>query len=214
MTDKVIRVLVVDDNEMMRAGLCEAIGLDPGLDVVGTAGDATEALDLYRKLQPDVVTMDYQMPGENGLKCTERLLQEDPEAKVILISIFDSEEDIWNAVQAGVKGYLTKKAGEVDVLVEAIQQVANGQTFFTGVIAKKLERRSDAPSLTERELEVLKLLANGSSNKEAAVALDISEATVKFHIIHIREKLGAADRTDAVVKGFRRGILRVNDEPI
>ncbi|MFG0239546.1 MAG: DNA-binding response regulator, partial [Gimesia chilikensis] len=131
-----------------------------------------------------------------------------------LISVFDAEEDIWNAVQAGVKGYLTKKAGNADVLIDAIREVFAGEEFFPAVIAKKLLRRREAKSLSEREVEVLKLLADGLSNSEIAERLDIAMGTVKFHIIHIREKLDATDRTDAVAKGFRRGILRVDDEAI
>lgn len=171
-------------------------------------------MEIYRQLNPDVVTMDYQMPGENEVVCTKRLLAEDPDAKVILISIFDSEENIWNAVQAGVKGYLTKRAGDVKVLVDAIREVASGGEYFPAVIAKKLDRRSESKSLIEREMQALKLLADGRGSKEICDDLDISMPTLKFHIKHIREKLDAVDRTDAVVKAFRRGVLRVDDEPI
>ena len=214
MEDKVIRVLVVDDNDMMRAGLREAITQVPDIEVVGTAADAEEAVELFCELKPDVVTMDYQMPGENGLRCTERILDLDELANVILISIFDSEEDIWNAYRVGVRGYLTKKAGDVDILVDAVREVAKGGFYFPGGIMEKLERRRMASDLTDRESQILKLLANGKSNKEIAAHVGIAEATVKFHIIHIREKLNAADRTEAVVKGFRRGILRVEDESL
>lgn len=127
---------MVDDNEMMRRGLCEAINLADGMEAVGAAESAMEALQLFRELKPDVVTMDYQMPGENGLKCTERILAEDPEAKVVLISVFDLEEDVWNAVQCGVVGYLTKKAGNAEILIDAIREVAAGEEFFPAVIAK------------------------------------------------------------------------------
>ncbi|ADE54014.1 response regulator [Coraliomargarita akajimensis] len=208
---EVIGVLVVDDNEMMRRGLCEAINLADGMEAVGAAESAMEALQLFRELKPDVVTMDYQMPGENGLKCTERILAEDPEAKVVLISVFDLEEDVWNAVQCGVVGYLTKKAGNAEILIDAIREVAAGEEFFPAVIAKKLNRRKEAKDLTDRELKVLELLARGCSNKEIMDEMNLTLTMVKYHIVQTREKLGALDRTQAVVKAFERGILKVQD---
>ncbi len=206
-----IKVLVVDDNALLRLGLTETINIEPGLTPVGAAANSVEALTLYRKFRPDVVTMDYQMPGDSGLVCTQKIIAEFPDAKIILLSVFDSEEDIWKAVQAGVKGYLTKKAGEVEDVLEAIHEVAAGGTYFPAVIAQKLERRNDQESLTPREMDVLKLLADGCSNKEIVDALGISLPTVKLHIINLREKLGAADRTQAVVAAFKRGILHINE---
>lgn len=212
MSDRVIRVLVVDDNDLMRGGLSEAFAVEPDMEAVGGARNATEAMELYRRLKPDVVTMDYQMPGESGVECTRMILAEDPTANVVLISIFDSEEDIWHATQAGVKGYLTKKSGDVDVLIDAVRSVAEGGSYFPAAIAGKLARRKGQKNFTEREMQVLRLLGDGNSNKEICNQLGLPMSTVKFHVVHLREKLDAVDRTDAVVKAFRRGLLRVHNE--
>ncbi|MEO0796779.1 MAG: response regulator transcription factor [Verrucomicrobiota bacterium] len=206
---KETRVLVVDDNGLLRIGLTAAINLESGLESVGAAASADEALALYRETMPDVVTMDFRMPGKSGIECTKELLAEYPEAKIILYSVYESEDDIWNAVQAGVVGYLTKDAGEVEEYMEAIREVANGETFFPASISEKIEARRQWIDLTARELEILQLLGEGKSNKELAERLDISLNTTKIHIKNIREKLGASDRTQAVVIAFKRGILRV-----
>ncbi|QBG46846.1 response regulator transcription factor [Verrucomicrobia bacterium S94] len=207
-----IRILVVDDNALMRLGLTEAIGIEPELEVAGEAGNSVEALEVFRREKPDVITMDYQMPGgESGIECTKKIRAEDPEAKVILLSVFDSEEDIYLAKQAGVKGYLTKKAGGVRDVIAAIQEVAAGGTYFPPQISAKLDNRLKQPDLTRREMEVLKLLADGNSNKEIGDVLNISLATVKLHIANLRDKLGAADRTQAVVFAYKRGILHLDD---
>ncbi len=209
-----IRVLVVDDNIMMQRGLSETISVEPDMEVVGAAGDTEAAISLYKELKPDVVLMDYQMPGENGIICTQKILEIDPDAKVLMLSMFDSEEDIFTAVKAGVKGYLTKKAGDVDILIDAILEIADNENYFPTPIAQKLERRQSAKTLSKREHEILQYLANGHNNQEIAVITGLSLATVKFHVIHIRQKLNAADRTEAVANGFRRGLLRIDEEPI
>lgn len=210
MKNQNIRIMVVDDNDMMRRGLAETISVEPGMETVGTAANAEEALELYRQLKPDIVTMDYQMPGDNGIRCTRNLVELDPEVKIILLSVYDSEEDVWRAVQAGVKGYLSKKTGEVDVMIEAIQKVAAGKEFFPENIQQKLEKRSEQKELTPREKEVLILLSTGNSNKDICDKMDLSLPTVKFHIRHLCDKLNATDRTDAVVKAFRKGILHID----
>ncbi|MGJ8640819.1 MAG: response regulator [Opitutaceae bacterium] len=210
MTDKkAIRVLVVDDNALLRLGLTETISIEPGLELVGSASNGEQALEKVRELQPDVITMDYQMPGMNGVECTRQIVEEFPGAKIILLSVFDSEEDIWKAQKAGVKGYLTKKAGEIEDVLEAIQEVAGGGSYYPSSIAQKLERRRQLKDLTEREMTVLELLAAGHSNKEIEDKLSISLPMVKLHIVNLREKLGAADRTQAVVQAFKRGILHL-----
>lgn len=207
-----IRIMVVDDNALMRLGLTEAIGIEPGMEMAGEAENSEVALEVFRREKPDVVTMDYQMPGgESGIECTRKIMAINPDAKVILLSVFDSEEDIYQAKQAGVKGYLTKKAGGVRDVISAIHEVAAGGTYFPASIASKLENRLKQPDLTKREMEVLKLLADGGSNKEIGDALDISLATVKLHIANLRDKLGAVDRTQAVVFAYKKGILHLDD---
>ncbi|WP_136078422.1 response regulator [Pontiella desulfatans] len=203
-------VLIVDDNAMLRFGLAGAIGHEEGLEVVGEAASGADAYDLYAMLKPDVVTMDYKMPGEDGVECTRRIRADFPDARIILFSVFESEEDIWKAVKSGVKGYLTKNAGAVEDVMEAIHEVADGGTYFPALIAQKIEVRKQQEELTPRELEVLQLLGEGRSNKEILDHFDISLSTVKHHITNIREKLGAADRTQAVVIAYKRGILKVD----
>ncbi|MGC6425355.1 MAG: response regulator [Lentimonas sp.] len=210
--NETIKVLVVDDNALLRFGLIGAIDLETEIETVGSAANAEEALELHRKTQPDVVTMDYRMPGIDGVECTRKILAEFPDAKIILYSVFESEEEIWKAVQAGVRGYLTKTASAVEEVMEAITEVAGGGSFFPASIARKLEARKQQQELTARELEVLRMLGEGQSNKEIMDYFDLSLSTVKHHITNIREKLGAADRTQAVVIAYRRGILKVEGD--
>ncbi len=212
MSNQIIRILVVDDNDLMRRGLTASLSIESDLKVVGDAANAREAIEMYRELKPDVVTMDYQMPGMNGVECTRRLLEEFPDAQVILFSIQDSQEDVWNAVQAGVRGYLTKRTGEAGIVLDAIREVANGGDYYPAAIARKISQRKEQQSLTAREMEVLHLLATGNSNKDIADRLDLTLPTVKFHVLNIRLKLGAADRTQAVVSALERGIIHLNVE--
>lgn len=206
-----IRILVVDDNPMMRFGLRGSLSSEASFDVVGEAANGEEAMAMVEEHRPDVITMDYQMPGDNGVVVTGKVLEAYPESKIILLSVFDSEEDIWKAEQAGVKGYLTKTAGDVDELIAAVKAVAEGRTFYPEVIARKLKERSKVSGLTPREIEVLKLLAAGNSNKEIADVMNVSNETVKAHLANLREKLGAVDRTQAVVMAYEKGILHLNE---
>lgn len=203
-------VLTVDDNAIMLLGLTEAIAVDPGLQSVGSAVNATEALAVYRQFEPDVVTMDYEMPGESGIECTRMILAEFPDARIILLSVHNSEEDVWQAVQAGVKGYLTKKAGEIKDVLEAVHEVAKGGTFFPAAIAEKMENRRSQDELTPRELEILQMLGKGLSNKELMSHFNLSLSSIKHYLTKILDKLGAADRTHAVIIAFQRGILKVD----
>ena len=206
-----IKVLVVDDNALLRMGLTHAIESEDIFSIVGEASNGEEALQLYKKVRPDVVTMDYQMPGIDGATCTKEIINYDPDAKIILLTVRETVEDIWNAVQAGCKGYLTKRAGEVEEVLSAIGEVANGNTYFPAQIAKKIEDRESLEALTPRELEVLIGLSEGLSNKEIMEKLHLSEGTVKLHLTNLRNKLGAADRTQAVVEGVKRGLVQLND---
>lgn len=209
--DKEIRILIVDDNPMMRFGLRGSLSTEPGLEVIGEAANGEEALVFVRENQPDVITMDYKMPGDNGVVVTEKILEEFPASNIILLSVFDSEEDIWKAVQAGVRGYLTKTAGDVDELIHAVKTVVGGGFFFPEAIARKLKERRSQPDLSPREMDILKLLADGNTNKEMAGILAISSETVKDHLSNLREKLGAVDRTQAVVMAYKKGILHLNE---
>ncbi|MDZ8117707.1 response regulator transcription factor [Pontiella agarivorans] len=209
--DHKVRVLMTDDNAVMLMGLQQVISVDPELEPVGSAENGEEALERYRTLQPDVVTMDYDMPGWSGVETTAKIIREFPDARIILLSVFESEEDVWSAVQAGVKGYLTKKAGEIEDVLEAIHEVAAGGTFFPAAIARKIETRRNQPELSGAEMAVLRLLGRGLCNKEIVDELGISAAMVKFHIVNLREKLGAADRTQAVIIACQRGLIRLEE---
>ncbi|QBG46711.1 response regulator transcription factor [Verrucomicrobia bacterium S94] len=206
-----IRILIVDDNQMMRFGLSGSLAAMPGVTVVGEAANGEEALALVDEHRPDIVTMDYKMPGDNGLVVTEKILKRYPDTRIILLSAFDSEEDIWKAVQVGVRGYLTKTAGNVTELLEAVKAVAAGERYFPEIIAHRLKERQKVSGLSSREVEVLKLLAAGKSNQEIADSLDIALETVKSHLLNLRSKLGAADRTQAVVIAYEKGILHLNE---
>lgn len=205
-----LKIMVVDDNALLRFGLVGAINMEPGFECVGDADSSDAAVALYEKVKPDIVTMDYRMPGESGVECTQRIMAMDPDAKIILFSVFESEEEVWKAVQAGVKAYMTKSASAVEDVMEAIHEVAEGGTFFPAQIAQKVADRKKQEELTPRELEVLQLLGQGTSNKELVDHFNISMSTVKHHITNIREKLGAADRTQAVVIAYKRGILKLD----
>ena len=204
-----IRVLIVDDHAMMRLGLSEAIAGERDLAIAGEASNGTQALELYRQHQPDVVTMDFQMPGADGAESTANLRAEFPGARVVVLSVFEGEEDIWRAAQAGAAGYVLKSA-EVEDVLEAIRHVFAGETYFPAAIAAKLSARQTRDSLTPRELEVLRQIVAGLSNKEIASALHMSEATVKLHISNTLAKLHVADRTQAAIVAVQRGIVHLD----
>jgi DNA-binding NarL/FixJ family response regulator len=203
-----IRVLIVDDHAMMRLGLAEAITGERDMTLVGEAGNGAQALELYRQLEPDVVTMDFQMPGADGAESTSQLRAEFPEARVVLLSVFEGEENIWRAVQAGASAYVLKSA-EVEDVLEAIRHVMEGGTYFPAAVAAKLAERNARDTLTARELQVLKHIVAGLSNKEIANAVHVSEATVKLHISNTLAKLQVADRTQAAIVAVQRGIVHL-----
>jgi DNA-binding NarL/FixJ family response regulator len=194
---------------MMRLGLAEAINGERDMTLAGEAANGTQAIALYRKLQPDVVTMDFQMPGADGAETTEHLRTEFPGARVVVLSVFEGEEDIWRAVGAGASAYVLKSA-EVEDVLEAIRHVFAGGTYFPAAIAAKLAARETRGTLTPRELQVLRHIVAGFSNKEIAATLHMSEATVKLHISNTLSKLQVADRTQAAIVAVQRGIVHLD----
>ena len=203
-----IKILIVDDHYMVRIGLANTVGLDDDLTVVGEAAHGMEALEQFRKLQPDVVLMDFQMPGLSGAETTGKLRDEFPEARVLLLSVSQREEDIWQAVQAGVMGYLLKSV-EASELLTAIREVADGGTCFPPAIATKVAERRNRSDLSQREMDVLRLIIAGRSNKEISSDLEISESRVRFCVSHILSRLGVIDRTQAVVEAIQRGLINL-----
>ncbi|EDY21295.1 two component transcriptional regulator, LuxR family [Chthoniobacter flavus Ellin428] len=205
---KPIRILVVDDHHVVRSGLAASLGLEDDLNVVGEAGNAGEAVTQFRKHHPDVVLMDLRLPGANGTAATADLRREWPDARVLMFTTFDGEEDIYRAMQAGARGYLLKSAAREELL-SAIRAVAAGERHLSAALAQRLAGRVAAPDVSDREREVLQLIARGKANKEIAAALGISEETVKRHASNLFVKMGVADRAQATSEGIRRGLIQL-----
>jgi two-component system NarL family response regulator len=205
---KPIRLLVVDDHHVVRSGLAASLGLEDDLTVVAEAGSAEEAATKFRKHQPDVVLMDLRLPDSNGTAATIELRREWPDARVLMFTTFDGEEDIYRAMQAGARGYLLKSAPREELLA-AIRAVAAGERHLSPALAQRLAGRIAAPDVSDREREVLQLIARGKANKEIAAALGISEETVKRHASNLFVKMGVADRAQATSEGIRRGLIQL-----
>ncbi len=203
-----IRVLVADDHPLIRAGLVSFVGTEPGLEVVAEAGNGEEALEKYRELRPGVVLMDLSMPVMDGISATRAILEEFPDAKVIVLTTYDGDEDIHRALDAGAMGYLVKDMMAPDVL-NVIRTVHGGRRGIPQAVAAKLAEHTPRVPLTPRETEVLSLVANGLSNAEVAARIGRTEGTVKVHLKNILQKLDASDRTEAVTTALRRGFIRL-----
>ena len=203
-----IRILVVDDHFMVRLGLIGAISAEPDIEVVGEASNGAEALEFFERYRPDITLMDGILPDIHGVEVTRRILALDPEARVILVSINETAEDIHRAMEAGAMGYIPKSS-EKDSIVHAIRTVATGELFLSPEFARRLAERELMPLLSPRETDVLRLIAQGMANKQIAAELALGEATVKTHVRHILEKLDAPDRTRAATLAIERGLLRM-----
>lgn len=212
-----IKVMVVDDHRVVRAGLVAFLKQSPGLTVVGEAGNGEEAVAKVAELQPNVVLMDMQMPVLNGVEATKQIKSRWPQVEVLVLTTYDDDDLIWGGLQAGARGYLLKDAPPEELL-RGIETVAAGRSLLPPEIAAKLmqvisqggpasAKPEAAEQLTERELEIVKLMASGAANKEIAASLFISENTVKTHISNLFQKLGARDRTEAVTKALARGLI-------
>ncbi|WP_374686106.1 response regulator [Promineifilum sp.] len=215
-----IRVLLVDDQALFREGLCTLLSLHEDIEVVGEAGDGQEALAAAVELRPDVVLMDLRMPVLDGVAATRRLREVAPASRVIVVTTFDDDEYVFEGLRAGAVGYLLKDVSSAK-LVEAIRAAARGESFLQPSITAKVlaefsrleERAAPAPAaalvepLSEREIEILRLVAAGESNKEIAAQLYIAEGTVKNHVTNILGKLGVRDRTQAALRARELGVL-------
>jgi DNA-binding NarL/FixJ family response regulator len=201
-----IRVLVVEDHNVVRQGLVALLKVVDGLEVVGEAADGVEAVDQFRKHQPDVTLMDLRLPRLSGVEAIQRIRQEAPQARVIVLTTYDGDEDIYRALKAGARAYLLKGMTSED-LVTTIRTVHAGKSHIPPAIAEKLAERMGTEDLTPREFDVLEQIVNGMSNKEIATVLGVSEATVKTHINSLLGKLGVTDRTQAATAAIQRGIV-------
>ncbi len=204
-----IRILVVEDHHVVRQGLVSLIKSVPDMSVVAEASDGKAGVDLFRQHQPDVTIMDLRLPVLTGVQAITKIRSEFPQARVIVLTTFDGDEDIYRALQAGAKGYLLKDMFGDD-LMDAIRAVHAGKSRIPAAIAERLADRMVGPELTARELDVLRLIVAGKSNKEIGRDLKISEATVKTHINSLLGKLGVSDRTQAATTAIQRGIVHLN----
>jgi DNA-binding NarL/FixJ family response regulator len=207
--NKKTRILIVDDHFLLRIGLATSLNSEPDLVVVAEAGTGAQALELHRKHRPDVVLMDLRLPDMGGDEAAAALCGEFPAAKVIMISSFDGQDDIYRSLQAGARSYLPKSVMREELL-RAIRAVHAGENYLPPTVAARLVQRLQAPALSSRESEVLKLVVDGRTNKEIAQALAITEITVKNHVSSILTKLNASDRTQASTIAIQRGIVHLD----
>jgi DNA-binding NarL/FixJ family response regulator len=203
-----IRILVVEDHHIVRQGLVALLATIPDMTVVAEAADGKQAIGLFRQHRPDITLMDLRLPAMSGVEAVEQIRREFPLARIIVLTTFDGDEDIYRALQAGARGYLLKGMFG-DELMDAIRAVHSGKSRIPPMVAERLAERMGGPSLTGRELEVLELIVLGNSNKEIGGELAISEATVKTHVNSILDKLGVTDRTQAVRTALQRGIVHL-----
>ncbi|GAA6619356.1 response regulator [Scytonema sp. NUACC26] len=204
-----IRVLIADDHPVVRQGLAAMIEREPDMIVIAQASDGRSAIEMFREYQPDVTLMDLRMPKMGGVGAIDAICSEFDDARIIVLTTFDGDEDIYRGLQAGAKGYLLKDA-EPDELLTAIRTVASNQKYLQPTVGAKLAERMSYPKLSDREKQVLRLMAVGKSNQEISSALRISESTVKFHINNILSKLGVHDRTQAVLVALKRGFVSLS----
>jgi DNA-binding NarL/FixJ family response regulator len=202
---KLIRILAVDDHALLRKGLAAVINAEPDLKLVAEAANGEDAIEKFRTHRPDVVLMDLQMPGLNGIEATVRILSEFPEARIIVLTTYNGDAQVLRALRAGARGYLLK--GHDRELMETIHAVHEGRKRIPPEVAAELAEHATDDELSEREIEVLKLIAAGNSNKQIADVLFVAEATIKSRVTNILSKLAASDRAHAVTIALRRGII-------
>ena len=203
-----ITVLVADDHALLRTGVVTVIDQQPDMVVVAQAGDGIAAVELYARHQPDVGLIDLRMPGMEGVEVIESIRRRSPGAKLIILTTYDTDDDIDRGLRAGAKAFLLKGISGQE-LVDGIRDVHHGKTIVAPAVATRLAERLTQAPLTAREMSVLRLVANGKANKEIADDLFISEGTVKIHLTHIFEKLAVVSRTEAIALAVKRGIVRL-----
>jgi DNA-binding NarL/FixJ family response regulator len=202
------RILIIDDHFAQRLGLTVAIDNEKDLKVVGQGGSVADAIKLYTELKPEVTLMDFSLPDGTGVEALQRIRSMDEEARVIMLTVLDGEEDVFRSCEAGASGYLTK-ADNSKTLIKALRAVAAGGTYFPEAARAKVEARLKRDPLTPRELQILHLIVEGLINKEIGGRLGITEGTVKLHVAKVLAKVGAQDRTRAAILAVERGLVRL-----
>ena len=203
-----IRILIADDHYLIRMGLIALVSTEPDMEVVAEAADGSQALDMFCKHNPDLALLDMRMPVKNGIQATKEIRGRVPDGRVLILTAFDGDEEIHQALQAGAQG-IVLKSSTGEKLIPAVRAVAAGQRWVPKEIASRLSARSAFEELTPREVQVLQQLARGLANKEIADVLKITEYTVKDHLKSILAKLRVADRTEAVTAAIQRGIIHL-----
>lgn len=201
-----IRILIADDHPVVRQGLAAVIEREPDLVVVGQAKTGEQAVALYEELRPDVTLMDLRLPGMGGAEATVSIRAKSPAARIIVLTNFEGDEDIYRALRAGAQAYLLKGM-PLEEVFEAIRAVNAGQKRIPPVVAGRLAERAMLETLSTREIQALKLVVKGLSNKQIAAAMEITEATVKSHLTSVMQKMGVSDRTEAAIAAVQRGIV-------
>jgi len=201
--------MCVDDHPLVRKGIASILATEASLKLVGEAGNGREAVEMFREVHPDVVLMDLRMPEMDGIEATKQIRQIQPDAKIIALTSYDGDQDIYKAIEAGVRGYILKEMVHTKV-IDAIRTVHEGKRLMPQEVAERLSEYFPQVALTPREIEVLKYVARGMANKEIAHQLGTASGTVKMHVQNILAKLGASDRTHAVTIALERGILHLD----
>jgi len=205
-----LRILVADDHLVYRMGIRSLVGNEPGMKVVGEASDGASAIELYRTLCPDVMLLDLRMPQKGGIDVVQTIRAEFPDARILIVTSYQTEEEIYQVLRAGALGYLLKDMGR-EMLIKAIRSVHSGVPWVSPTIQKQFAERALREPLTAREVEVMRLLAKGLTNREIATVFSISESTVKNHVNSLLAKLEVTDRTEAVTLCLVRGIVTLED---
>ena len=207
--ENTIRVMCVDDHPLVRKGVASILANEPDMELVAEASDGQEAVQKFHELHPDVVLMDLRMPQMDGTEATRAIRGEDPDARIIALTSYDGDQDIYRALEAGVRGYILKEMVHSEI-VKAIRTVQSGKRLMPPEVAERLSEYFPQVALTPREVEVLSYVARGLANKEIAHKLGTANGTIKMHVQNILEKLGASDRTHAVTIAIERGILHLD----
>lgn len=205
---KPIRILVADDHTAVRDGLASILNAQPDLTVVAEAGTGRQTIEQFKVSKPDVLIIDLRMPDGDGIQTIKDLIATEPSAKALVLTTYDTEEDIFNALEAGARGYILKDTTREEI-IDAVRQIHSGNRFLPPSIASRLADRVMRPSLSPRELDVLRLVSRGRTNKEIAVAMFVTEETIKSHMKGLFQKLGVHDRAEAVGTAVQRGLLRL-----